>query len=862
MLSAQIRQSFLDFFAGLDHKVLPSSSLIPHEDPSVLLTTAGMQQFKAYFRGQAQPPAPRVVTVQKSFRTVDLDEVGDDSHLTFFEMLGNFSFGDYFKQEAIEWAWQYLTVELGIDAARLQPTVYTTDDDSDALWRRVSGKVPVRLEDNWWGPTGPAGPCGPDSEIHFDWGTGVGCGQTDCYPGHCDRYLEVWNLVFNEFDQAPDGSRVPLAKQGVDTGMGLERLAAVLGGHRSVHDTDIFSALRRRVLSVAEARGVMVDDPRVEYSARLVADHARGTAFLVADGVRPGNEGRGYVLRRMIRRANRHSLSRLGGGGLLSETAGDVVELMGDAYPELVARLEVVRKTLQGEEEAFERTLAVGEKAFAELAGRSHGIIDGAEAFKLHDTYGFPIELTMELASERGLTVDREGFDAALAEQRQQGRRSVKRAATERTGLTPTEFVGYDSLAATAGVTRLFRGAEEVREAVEGDDVEVYLDRSPMYAEGGGQVGDVGVLEGPAGSVEVRDVQRQGDAFAHYGRVASGRLAVGDEVRAAVDADARWATMRHHSATHLLHRALREVLGQETHQAGSYVAPDSCSFDFTFNRAPTAGELDAVFSMVNRAVREDLVRQTREMALEEARQGGAMMLFGEKYGERVRVVNFGDFSIELCGGTHVDRSGQLGVVAPVAEKSVGAGLRRLEFLAGAPAERHLKAQAQALQRAASALRVAPADVGERTEALVAERKELLKQVDELKRRALAAPATGANGADRGFRNGVTYQVIDGEEAGLAREVADRLLDHDSTAQLALVLARDASGTARAVVKARRGGGVSAGVAFERIRGAVGGKGGGNETLAQGGGFNVKDMDRILEAAEAVILEHGTAADGA
>ena len=839
MLSAQIRQSFLDFFERQGHRKLPSSSLIPHEDPSVLLTTAGMQQFKPIFMGQAQPPAPRATTVQKCFRTVDLEDVGDASHLTFFEMLGNFSFGDYFKEGAIELAWQYLTAELGLEAARLQPTAHPTDDEAAAIWARVSGRDVVRLEDNFWGPTGASGPCGPDSEVYYDLGPDVGCGRADCYPGHCERYLELWNLVFMQFDQLPDGSRRPLDRTGVDTGMGLERLATVVNGVQSVHDTDIFKALREHF----QARVTAGEQPpdALAFSARLLSDHARGTAFLISDGVRPGNEGRGYILRRMIRRATLHGERRLGIEGPLSGAVGSVVDLMGVAYPELVQRRSAIETALRSEEAAFRRTLDAGQRAFAEVAARSTGIIRGEDAFRLHDTYGFPIDLTVELAAERGLAVDREGFAELLAQQRLQSRRRAKPAARQRTGLPETRFVGYDSLAASATVLRMFRGDAEVQSAVEGDEVELYLDRTPMYAEGGGQVGDIGVIEADSGTVEVRDVQRQGEAYAHYGVVTSGQVAVGEEVQVEVDEGARWSTMRHHSATHLVHRALRTVLGDQATQAGSYVAPDTCTFDFNLERGVSPDELEAVFRIVNRAVRSDIPRTTREMSLEEARRSGAMMLFGEKYGDRVRVVSFGDFSSELCGGTHVDRTGQIGMVVAVAEKSIGAGVRRLEFLAGEPGERYHRSLQAAVQAASAVLRVAPGELADRVAALVEERRQLQKELEQRGRRdAGASPGDGG-----GLAHGVAFQKLERADPALLRAAADNLLDRQPEAQAAVVMGGEGV-EGRVVLKTRKGG-LSAAAAFARVRDVGGGKGGGNDTLAQGGGFRVAEFESIVTA---------------
>jgi alanyl-tRNA synthetase len=856
MQSAEIRQSFLNFFAGRDHLVLPSSSLIPDNDPTVLLTTAGMQQFKPYYAGLARPPAPRVATVQKVFRTVDLEEVGDYSHLTFFEMLGNFSFGDYFKEGAIEMAWEYLTTELALEPGRLWPSVFPDDDVAASTWRRVVGREPYPLAENYWPEKleGWVGPCGPDSEIFYDMGEAVGCGRADCHPGHCERYIEVWNLVFPQFDRQGDGTMPALQPPGIDTGMGVERLGMILGRFSTVHETDVLARLNDHFAG----RQSTPDGDAAAYARRLLADHSRATAFLIADGVRPGNEGRGYVLRKMVRRATLHGLRRLGVNDGLSGAVDAVGELMGDFYPALRARRDQVRSTLAAEESAFLRTLEQGEAAFNEVVRRSGAIIPGGDAFRLHDTYGFPIELTSELAAGSGVRVDREGFEAALAEARQRSRRGARRPARPRSGLAATGFTGYETLTGGGLVVGLYQDDERVGQVDAGAEVEVYLDSTPMYAESGGQVGDTGVIEGTAGIIEVVDVQKQGEAFAHYGRVLEGSVRQGDAVRVEVDPAARWATMRHHSATHLVHRALRQVLGEGATQAGSYVAPDACTFDFNLDRALSPGELDAVFSIVNRVVREDVARTTTVMPLDEARRSGATQLFGEKYGDQVRVVSFGDFSIELCGGTHVDRSGQVGLALAVSERSIGSGVRRLEFLAGEAAERQVRLLAASAEAAATALRVAPAEVPSRAAALLEERRRLQKQVEELQRRLLAPGAGDAQA--HGFRNGVAFQVVDAEDPDLIRHAVDRLLDRETTAQIALAIAGGES--ARLVVKARRGGEVSAAEAFARVRAAVGGRGGGNETLAQGGGFKASEIAVVVDAVAGLLLERGAAQDPA
>ncbi|MFN2462279.1 MAG: alanine--tRNA ligase [Candidatus Dormibacteria bacterium] len=857
MHSAEIRQSFLDFFSRRNHQVVPSASLVPHGDPTLLFVSAGMVPFKTYYSGAASPPWPRAVSAQKCFRTSDLEEVGDDTHLTMFEMLGNFSFGDYFKEGAIEFAWEFLTGQLAMDPARIAPAVYPGDDDASRAWQRVAGKAAYPLEDNYWPENleGWVGPNGPDSHIFWDWGVEFGCGRPDCYPDHCARWVEIWNLVFPQFDKQPDGSQRDLDPPGIDTGMGLERMASVLEGVHSVHQTDTFLTLNEHF----QERSTKGDDDgdRQAYARRLLSDHGRATAFLIADGVRPGNEGRGFVLRKMVRRATLHGVRRLGISDGLSGAVDTVAALMGDAYPQLRERREEVRAVLTSEEAAFMRTLEQGEGHFEDVVRRSGHLVSGADAFKLHDTFGFPIELTAELAAERGLKVDRQGFDEALASARRLSRRGAKRNAIPRTGVPASVFTGHEALVGEGTILRLFVGDDEVEEARAGDEVELYLDSTPMYAESGGQVGDSGSIEGPLGIIEVRDVQRQGDAHAHYGRMAEGTVRVGEKVRVEVDAQARWATMRHHSATHLVHRALREVLGEGATQAGSYVAPDSTTFDFVLDRAVSPEELGTVFATVNRFVREDVARETRVMPLEEARRTGAMQLFGEKYGEVVRVVSFGDWSVELCGGTHVERSGQVGHVVAVREGSVGTGVRRVEFLAGDAAERYLSGIVTAAEGAAAALRVGINELPGRVEGLVDERRKLQRQVEELQRRLVQGGGGGA--AAHSFRNGVVYQVVAADDPELVRHAADGLLDREPTAQLAVTMAGTEAG-GRLVIKARSGGRVAASEAFARVQQSVGGRGGGNQTLAQGGGIGTGQIEAVVGVVAGLLLEHGAELD--
>ncbi|MEA2646147.1 MAG: alanyl-tRNA synthetase [Chloroflexota bacterium] len=862
MLSAQIRQSFLNFFAGQDHRVVPSSSLIPHEDNSVLLTTAGMQQFKPYFMGLAEPPSPRATSVQKCFRTVDLEEVGDLSHLTFFEMLGNFSFGDYFKAEAIEMAWRYLTVELGIPAERLQPTIHPDDAESAELWPKTSAKTPYKLTDNFWA-AGATGPCGPDSEIYFDWGPSVGCRRPGCYPSHCDRYLEVWNLVFMQYDRQPDGSLPPLAGAGVDTGMGVERLAAVMAEVEapqgrsapvSVYETDVLHALQEHFMTSGPSAWAAIGGTTLHpipftqlRVSRLLSDHTRGVSFLVADGVRPSNEGRGYVLRRMIRRASLQGRRALALENPLSTSAPLLVELMGDSYLELAERRDVIVATIEAEERLFYRTLEQGLAEFEAVGAQSHGRISGGDAFRLHDTFGFPVELTEELATEANLEVDRIGFESLMQEARERSRRSTKKAFIQRTGLHPTQFVGYDSLSAESVVTHLFDQSGAIEVAGEGRDVEVYLARSPFYAAGGGQVADLGHLEGPEGIVEIGDVQRTGDVYGHYGKVTSGYIGTGDVVRAEVDRRRRLATMRHHSATHLLHQSLRLALGSSVEQAGSFVGPANSTFDFTFDRPLTEDERDRVFRSVNGAVLQDLPQVSRVMSIDDARRSGAMMLFGEKYGDVVRVVSFGDFSSELCGGTHVARTGEVGLVTLSSETSVGAGVRRIEFLAGEPALLRDSALVKAALRIAETLKADPMVIDARVEQLYSTSRILAQELADIKKRQVLESMSQQERI-----GALACRVVETTDLDTVRDAAARALEQEPDASAAIAFGRGADDTAVAVVKVRRGSGLDARRIFERAADGRGGKGGGSELMAQGGGFEKTAIaDAFIDAAAAL-----------
>ena len=700
---AEIRRRFVDFFAARGHRDVPSSPLVPHNDPTVLLTTAGMQQMTPYFLGLESPPAPRMTSVQKCFRTVDIDEVGDESHCTFFFMLGNFSVGDYFKPESLAWSWEFLTETMGIPGDRLHPTVHPEDEAAYAIWRDRIGVPEARigkLADNWWGPVGPSGPNGPDSEIYFDLGhdrdDGSGTG-----PGDNPRYLEVWNNVFMEFVQAADGSRMPLPRQHVDTGMGLERLTMVMQGADSIYGTDLYQPIIQRAAALA---GVAYGgDPDHDAALRVIADHARGGTFLIGDGVLPGNEGRAYVLRRILRRAVRHGRKLGLEKPFLAEMAGVVVDQFAGFHPELRERQGQIERVLGHEEASFGRTLASGLGRFQTLVSEIEKAADpsgetvaqtlpGDEAFKLYDTYGFPVDLLAEVAREHGLAVDQAGFEAAMAAQRQASRGGAAAAFKDASrgraefyvGLAGrTEFLGYDETEVDARIVALVGPDGALEEAEAGQAVEVLLDRTSFYGESGGQVGDTGTIRTETGVVEIEDTFKPTpDVFVHRGVVAEGFVRAGESARAAVDAARRRAIRRNHTATHLLHRALRLVIGPETRQAGSLVAPDRLRFDFTSLDAVAPDQLRRAAEIVNHAIVADDPVTTETKPYAEAVEGGAMALFGEKYGEVVRVVAVADFSRELCGGTHVARTGEVGPFLVVAEGSVAAGVRRIEAVTG------------------------------------------------------------------------------------------------------------------------------------------------------------------------------------
>jgi alanyl-tRNA synthetase len=845
MTSAEVRQRFLNVFKERDHKVLPSSPLIPFGDPTLLFTSAGMVPFKPYFLGQAKPPFLRVTTCQKVFRTVDIDVVGSDGHhLTFFEMLGNFSFGDYFKEKAIPYAYEFLTKELRIDKERLWAGIHNDDDESFEIWKKTG--VPEerirRFGDdyNFWA-AGPTGPCGPDSEIHYDWGEEYSCGRPDCGPNceHCDRFLEIWNLVFMQWNRDETGTRTPLERKGIDTGMGLERITAVVNRYRKgVFETDAFQPLIRHFSE--EAGKPYGSNSDSDASLRVLADHARGSAMLLADGVAPANDGRGYVLRRLIRRGMVHA-RRLGPAVHLSSGVPIVARMLGDVYPEVRKQVDRIAEAVRSEEERFGVALRQGMERLQPLLER--GTLNPEEVFYLHDTLGFPIELTAELAKEKGVSVDLEAVAALMQSQRDRSRVATG-GFTAPMARSASRFVGYDRLESDATITDVFPVAGQPGQA------DVFLDETPFYAERGGQTADIGVLSWKQETARVIGVQPQGEAIRHRVEVAPERLKAGDRVHAAVDAARRQAVARHHSATHLLHRALRDVLGEEAKQAGSSVQPDYATFDFRFPRALTADEVDRVSRLLNEKIRADLVRRVEELPLDQAIKTGAVALFDEKYGDLVRVVSFGEWARELCGGTHVERSGEIGLALISNDRSIGAGVRRIEMRAGAAAEQQVRDNERVLRELGDALRTSPAELPARIATLQAEVKRFEKEAATLRQKLAAGGGAQIEEADvNGVR--LMLQYVDKGEKDLLL-YADKALNRANGNGVAIVVAGRNFAVKVASPLSER---LPANDLVEAFRQVVGGKGGGRGQVGQGGGIDPARVGDAFKSLQDYVRAH-------
>jgi len=860
MTSSEIRGSFLEFFRKNGHTVLPSSSLVPGNDSTLLFTNAGMVQFKDVFLGKEVRGYSRAATAQRCVRAGgkhnDLENVGYTArHHTFFEMLGNFSFGDYFKREAIHFAWNFVTGTLGIPKDRLWVTVYEEDDEAERVWTEEIGIDPTRCtrmgeKSNFWS-MGETGPCGPCSEIFYDHGADIAGGPPGTPDEDGDRYVEIWNLVFMQYDRSSDGVLVPLPKPSVDTGMGLERVAAVMQGVHSNYDIDLFKALIR---AAAEITGT---DDLESSSLRVIADHIRACTFLIIDGVVPSNEGRGYVLRRIIRRAIRHGYKLGQTRPFFHKLVASLVREMGAYYAELVNGEERATQILAQEEERFAETLTTGMALLdAEAAKLTSTVIPGETVFRLYDTYGFPLDLTADVARERGLTIDQAGFDAAMEAQRGRARAASKFGAELRDSVKlsgKTDFLGYDRLTDRGAVTSLIFDGALIDALRPGQEGRVVLDHTPFYAESGGQIGDTGVLVSGAARFTVRDTQKIGASFVHAGVLDDGELRVGDVVEARVNGERRTAIALNHSATHLLHAALRKVLGLHVEQKGSLVAADRLRFDFSHTQALSVEELRRVEELVNTAIRGNAPVETRVMALDDAVAAGAMSLFGEKYESDVRVLSIGDFSMELCGGTHVERAGDIGLFKILSESGVAAGVRRVEAVTGKTAYDWVVHTDQVLRDIAALLRGSREDVDEKVRELVERSRKLEKEVQQLKSKLasgqggdLASQAKDVGGIQ------VLAAQIDGADAKSLRDAVDKLKMKLGSSVIVLATVQDGKVVLVAGVSADLLNRMKAGEIAGAVAAVVGGKGGGRADFAQAGGTQPENLGKALEGVESLI----------
>ncbi|WP_279361033.1 alanine--tRNA ligase [Xanthomonas sacchari] len=873
--TSQIRSDFLDFFKGKGHTIVPSAPLVPGNDPTLLFTNSGMVQFKDVFLGAEKRSYVRAADVQRCLRAGgkhnDLDSVGYTArHHTFFEMLGNWSFGDYFKKDAIAWAWELLTQVWKLPAERLLVTVYHTDDEAYGLWRDMIGVPAERIvrigdnkgapyaSDNFW-QMADTGPCGPCTEIFYDHGAHIAGGPPGSPDEDGDRFIEIWNLVFMQFDRQPDGTLVPLPAPCVDTGMGLERLAAILQHVHTNYEIDLFQTLIRKA---SELTGTADLENK---SLRVIADHIRACAFLIVDGVLPSNEGRGYVLRRIIRRALRHGWMLGVRQPFFSKLVPTLVELMGEAYPELTAAQDTVLRALQAEEERFAETLDAGMKIFEDVAAKAQGgIIAGEDAFRLYDTYGFPLDLTQDIARERDLRVDEQGFETAMDEQRRRAREAgkfgggVQLPADLVATLAPTVFLGYDSLQADGlRVVALLKDGRPVQSAQAGDAVIVLTDKTPFYAESGGQVGDLGTLTAAGTRVTVTDTQKfAGQFHGHVGTLEEGSLKLGDVLAGEVDAERRGATILNHSATHLLHAALREVLGTHVQQKGSLVAPDRLRFDFSHFQPIGAEELALIERKVNQQVRANNAAEVHQMGMQEALDFGAMALFGEKYGERVRVLKMGDYSTELCGGTHVGRTGDIGLFKITSEGGVSAGVRRIEAVTGQGALDYVAAEEARLREAADLVGGNSHDVVDKIRQLGDRYKRLERELEALKAK-LASGATADLAGSAVDVDGVKVLAVrlEGFDAKALREAMDRLKQQLGDSVIVLAGASEGKVALVAGVNGSPMGRVKAGELLSHIAGQISGKGGGRPDLAQGGGEDGPALAPALAGVPAWVKQH-------
>lgn len=867
----EIRKMFLEFFESKGHLVHESFSLVPQNDKSLILINSGMAPLKPYFAGLETPPSKRMTTCQKCIRTGDIDNIGyTDRHGTFFEMMGNFSFGDYFKKQSIEWGWEFITEHLKLPKDKLWATVYLDDEEAYSLWRDDIGLAEDRIvklgkEDNFW-EIG-IGPCGPCSEIYFDRGEEYGCGDENCKPGcDCDRYIEFWNHVFTQFDRDQEGNYNPLQHPNIDTGMGLERMACIMQETDSIFAID---TIKYVLDGVVELAGVPYKGGKAkeDVSIRIITDHIRSVTFMISDGIMPSNEGRGYVLRRLLRRAARHGKLLGIEGSFLSDLTDRVIAMSGEAYPALVEQQDYIKRILSVEEDKFRETIDQGMNIIQdyvnELKDSGNTVLDGEKVFKLYDTYGFPIELTVEILEESGCTADQEGFDRYMKQQRETAR-AARKSDDETawqdedlgffTSEAPTEFIGYDTLSAEVSVKALLINRKLVDSISEGEEGIVVLDKTPFYAEMGGQVGDIGTIYTETALLKVYDVVKAKNLFAHKVRAVSGKISAGDTVTASVDEINRNNIARNHTATHILHAALKEVLGNHVTQAGSSVTADSLRFDFTHFEAVSPEETAKIEQIANEQILKFTDVDTEILSLEDAKKSGATALFGEKYGENVRVVSIGDFSKELCGGTHLHNSGQIGAIRITSESGVAAGVRRIEAITGLGIYRELVKQDNLIKALAEKLKTQPSNLLNRTESLLDENKEIHKELDDLKKQSMGDSAVSLL-SEAKLINGVKLVRAKFDDADISdlRELSDQLKAKESG--LINVLAASGNGKVTFLISVSDDlldKGYHAGKMIKEVAKITGGGGGGKADMAQAGGKDASKIDEALEFAETLL----------
>jgi len=867
----ELRERYLKFFESKGHLRAPSFSLVPKNDPSILLINAGMTPLKPYFTGQEVPPSKRMTTCQKCIRTPDIENVGKTArHGTFFEMLGNFSFGDYFKKEAIPWAWEFVTKELEMPVDRLWVSIYEEDDEAFEIWNKDVGIPAERIirmgkKDNFW--EHGTGPCGPCSEIYFDRGEDKGCGRPDCKVGcDCDRFIEFWNLVFTQFNRNEDGSYTPLAKKNIDTGMGLERLACIMQDVNSLFEVDTVKNILQYVCKIA---GVEYGkEYKNDVSIRVITDHIRSTTMMVSDGILPSNEGRGYVLRRLLRRAARHGKLLGIDKPFLYDVAGVVINESKEAYPELAEKAEYIRKVIKIEEDRFQATIDQGlgilNEYILETKAENKNVISGDRVFKLHDTYGFPLDLTKEIAAENGLSIDEEGFRKEMEEQKKKAREALKSREGSAWGQNmyenldkgfTTEFVGYDNLQCDAQVIYIIKDGQLVDNAQDGDNITVILDKTPFYAESGGQVGDTGFIEFQNGEMEVDDCKKTPDGkYLHIGRMVKGIIEKGSPAKATVNVKRRLAIAKNHTATHMLHRALKNTLGDHVNQAGSLVEPDRLRFDFTHFSALTPEELKAIEKEVNDKIMDNLAVDVQEMGIDEAKGLGATALFGEKYGNTVRVVKIGDYSMELCGGTHLSSTSQAGLIKILGESGVAAGVRRIEALTGEAAIKYFNEREELLNEVAAVLKSSPQDSVKRIEALTSELKNAEKEIENLRNKLVSSSIEDviANAVEiKGVK--VVTARFDQLDMEALRNASDLIKNKMGSA--VVVLATSYGGKVNFVVTATKDlipKGIHSGNIIKEVAKTAGGGGGGRPDMAQAGGKDASKIDEALKVALKII----------